>query len=294
MLKLHPQLQQLINLVFLLFLGKYVAHISLGWQEIFGILLFTFALEHLFYYIRYKKIDFISFSSLTTAIGVILMMYTTQYGIYMIVLFFALLQKQFLHYNNHHFFNPSNFALIFGLFFFYEDAHLVLGQLGHNLWLSIAVLLAALAILYRVNRWIVPLGFTLSYFVFQYFIVVSTDPVVTLEDIYYRFYSVSFVVFIVFMLTDPKTTPSKFFSQALFSFAIALGSSMLDYYYGFRVQHLFMVLFFLTPWSVILENYQTVSNKKALLLKGSTIIVLALGAIIYIQIHPPYYFEMDK
>jgi hypothetical protein len=294
MIKLHPQLQQLVNLLLLLIVGKYVAHIYLTWKAIMGILLFTFLLDHIFYYIRNKTVDFISFSSLSTAIGVILMMVTTHYAIYFIVLFFALLQKQFLHYNKHHFFNPSNFALITGLLFFYNDAHLVLGQLGHEVWFIWAISIVAAAILFRIDRWILPVGFVLLYMTFQYFMIANTDPVILMEDIYHRFYSVSFVVFILFMLTDPKTTPSKIWGQILFAVAIAFFTTLLDYSYGFRVQHLFIVLFFCSPWVVLLEQYSKALDKKALILMSFTVIVLALSAIIYIQMQAPYYFEMDK
>lgn len=294
MIQLHPQLQQLINLFFLLVVGKYVAHIYLTWKEIIGILLFTFLIEHVFYYLRSKTLNFISFSSLSTAIGVMLMMVTTHYTIYFIVLFFALLEKQFLHYHKRHFFNPSNFALIVGLFYFYNDAHLILGQLGHEIWILWCVGILAISILYRVNRWIIPVGFVLTYLLFQYFMIVQSDPMLIMEDIYYRFYSVSFMVFILFMLTDPRTTPTKKWTQICFATAISLLTTLLDYYYGFRVQHLFMVLFFCSPWVVLIEEYKNSTDRKTLLLMTLIIVFLALSAIIYIQIQPPYYFEMDK
>ena len=293
MIKLHPQLQQLINLLLLLVVGKYIAHIYLTWEEIIGILLFTFFIEHLFYYLRNKTLNFISFSSLSTAIGVMLMMVTTHYTIYFVVLFFALLQKQFLHYHKQHFFNPSNFALIIGLLFFYHDAHLVLGQLGHEVWLLWAVTIVGALILYRVDRWAVSLSFIVSYLIFQYFIIVQTDPVVIMEDIYYRFYSVSFIVFILFMLTDPKTTPTKRVYQVIYATAISFFTTALDYIYGFRVQHLFMILFICSPWVVLFEQYAKTLDKKRLIFVSSVVLVLALSAIIYIQMQAPYYFEMD-
>ncbi len=288
------QLQQLINLLLLLVVGKYVAHIYLPWKEMTGILLFTFFIEHLFYYIKNKTLNCISFSSLSTAIGVMLMMVSTEYIIYFIVIFFALLQKQFLQYHKRHFFNPSNFALITGLCFFYNDAHLILGQLGHEIWLLWSVGILGISILYRVNRWIIPVGFVLTYLLFQYFIIVQSDPMLIMEDIYYRFYSVSFIVFILFMLTDPRTTPTKKWTQIYFATVISFFTTLLDYHYGFRVQHLFMVLFFCSPWVVLIEEYKNSADRKALLLMTLTIVFLALSAIIYIQIQPPYYFEMDK
>ena len=294
MIKLHPQQQQLINLLLILILGRYEAHIYLDWLDILYILIFTFFLEHLFYYIQNKKLDFVSFSSLSTAIGVVLMMVSTDYSIYFIVIAIALAQKHFLSYQNSHFFNPSNFALMAGLFLFYNKTHFVLGQLGHNIWLAVVVIIVAIAILYRIKRWIIPIFFLFSYLILQYFIVVLSDPMLLMESVYYRFYSVSFIVFILFMLTDPRTTPQDSYAQLIFAFAISLFSTLLDYYYGFRVQHLFMALFFLSPWSVLIGNYNRTQSKKKLWFVTLGIIILSLSVIIYIEIQPPYYFEMDK
>ena len=291
---IHFQLQQFINLSFLLFLGKYTALLYLSWLEIFYIFFGTLCIEYFFIYLKKREWLFFSYSSLSTAIGVILMMLTSHIYLYFVVILFALFQKHFLQYEGKHFFNPSNFALMTGLLFFYHDTHLVLGQLGHEVWLIWFVSVVGVAILYRVDRWAVSLSFIVSYLLFQYFMIVQTDPVVTMEDIYYRFYSVSFIVFILFMLTDPKTTPSKKYYQVVFAVSISFLTTCLDYYYGFRVQHLFMILFFCSPWVVWVEQYPKSLNKKALAVVSFTVIFLALSAIIYIQMQPPYYFEMDK
>jgi len=293
MIKLHPQAQQLFNLLLLLVIGKYVAHIYLTWQEIVGILFFTLGSEHLLLYVKHKTLKHFSSSALSTAIGVMLMMVSTHYYLYFILIFSALFQKHFIHYQTQHFFNPSNFALMMGLLFFYHDTHLVLGQLGDSLALALLVCTIAIAILYRVKRWLLPLTFTLVYLFSQYTIVVASDPMMLMETIWYRFYSVSFIVFILFMLTDPRTTPGKVSYQIVFGATLALMASILDYRYGFRVQHMFMVLFLFSPLVVLLENYSHTEDKTKLLLLTTTILLLSLGAIIYIEIQPPYYFEMD-
>lgn len=292
MIKLHPQFQQLINLSLLLIIGKYAADIYLFWYQIFGILFFTFFIEHTLYYLRHKTLEYISFSSLSTSIGVMLMMATVHYWVYFVLIALALIQKQFLHYNHRHFFNPSNFALIIGLLFFYQEAHVVLGQLGDELWLMAIVALLAFSILYRVKRWVVSVSFMVAYLVFQHFIIVQSDPVIIMLDIVDRFYSVSFIVFIFFMLTDPQTTPKGYFAQSVFAIVIAFVATLLDYYFGFRVQHLFMVLFVATPLVILFESYAKAEAKKSWTFVSLSIIVLVLSVIIYIQSQPPYYLEM--
>jgi len=290
---IHPQLQQLINLGLLLLLGKYAAHIYLPWENILLILLVTMFIEHVMLYVKEKKITFFSFSSLSTAIGVMLMVVTPHMWITMLLIVFGLLQKHFLTWKGEHFFNPSNFALMMGLLFFYDDAHIVLGQLGDSVWLGIVVLLLAAAILFRVDRWIIPVSFFTIYLLLQYFFIVKSDPVLIMETVYYRFYSVSFIVFILFMLTDPKTTPKKYWEQLLFAAVIALGATLLDYYNGFRIQHLFMALFASAAMVPLCMHWQDVDQRKTFIRMSSTMLLLALSAIIYIEMQPPYYFEMN-
>lgn len=290
---MHSQLQQVGTLFLLLLVGKYVAHIYLPWSSIVALLLFTTIIEHSYIYIKEKKLDFFSFSALSTSIGVMLMMATPHLWIYAVVIGLGLLQKHILTINGRHFFNPSNFALLLGLMLFYSDAHIVLGQLGDSLWLEVVIILLAILILYRVDRWIIPIVFSLSYLLLQYLLVVSYDPVLIMEEVYHRFYSVSFMVFVLFMLTDPRTTPSRVWQQSCFALFVAFIAVCFDRLNGFRVQHLFMALFLLSLFVPLLTLWQQKSDKKYLFIMTLTMFFLALSAIIFIEGKPPYYFEMD-
>jgi hypothetical protein len=292
---MHPQLQQLVNLSLLLLLGKYTAHIYLSWLNIIALLIFTLFIEHAFLYLKNKKLTHVSFSALSTAIGVILMMASPHLWVYMVVITLGLLQKQFLvvfiDNKSWHFFNPSNFSLLMGLLLFYQEAHLILGQLGDDLRLQGLVGLLALFMLIKVDRWIIPLAFCATYLLFQYFLVIQYDPVMIFESLYQRFYSVSLIVFICFMLTDPKTTPHKQLHQVIFAIFIALVATLFDRFNGFRVQHLF---FALALSSIFTPLTLQVIQKKQLLIKTFLILLAVIGVIIYIGMKAPYYFSMDS
>ena len=280
------QKQQFLNL--LLLLGVSFSNVYLLWYEVGAVLAFTRLLSYTLSFRFKHRRQIVNFSSLTTAIGVMLMMVTPHLWIYFVVITLALLQKTYLKVEGKHFFNPSNFALIMVLLLFYNDAHLVLGQLGDQLWVAVCLLLMAGAILLRVHRWIIPLSFVLFYLLFQYFFVVSYDPVVLMEEIYYRFYSLSFIVFILFMLTDPQTSPSDSVAQIFFALFIALFTSLLDRYYGFRVQHLFLSLFFVSLFTPLVINCS-----KSLLLKTAFVAFIVIVVIITIERQTPYYFTME-
>ena len=303
LIAIHPQLQQMINLSLLLVIGKNTAHLYLSWVNICVVLIFTLFIEHVFIYLKDKKLSYFSFSALSTAIGVMLMMASPHLWIYMIVIGLGLLQKHFLvvHFNHkkRHFFNPSNFALLAGLLLFYHQAHIVIGQLGNAMWVEAVVCFLALLVLVKVDRWVIPVVFSVSYLLFQYFIVTQNDPVLVFEELYLRFYSVSFIVFILFMLTDPKTTPEKHQYQLLFAISVALTATVFDYVNGFRVQHLFLSLSIFSVCMPIFEftlyKGQTVSeaNKSRLLIKMALLLMVLIGVIVTIQQKQPYYFSMD-
>jgi len=284
------QLHQNLNLLLLLILGSVTAHISLSWIDIGLIILFTLIVEHLFLYFNKSRSFYYSYSALSTAIGVVVLMYSTSLWIYLIVISLALAQKHFLNFKTRHLFNPSNFALIVALLLFYNDAHMISGQLGDEPLFAMVVFVIAMSILVRVKRWIIPLVFVLFYLSLQYFLVVLYDPVIFFEEVYHRFYSVTFMLFIYFMLTDPAVTPSKWQEQILFAFLVALLIALLDRFYGFRVQHLFMSVFFFS-FFVNLIPFKMLSLTE---LKLAVIILfLVISSLVYIELQPPYYFEMN-
>ncbi|HIC78049.1 MAG TPA: hypothetical protein EYP02_02590 [Sulfurovum sp.] len=283
------QLHQNLNLIALLIIGSFVADIHLSWVDIVLVLAFTLFIEHLFLFFNPHRTFYLSYSSLSTAVGVIVLMYSSELWIYFVVVALGLFQKHFLTINKRHFFNPSNFALMMALLLFYDDAHMVLGQLGDELWLGVLTFVVALAILIRVDRWIISLAFVLFYLGLQYILVVSYDPVMLFQEVYHRFYSVTFTLFIYFMLTDPAVTPVKWQMQILFAFLVAFVSVLLDRVYGFRVQHLFMSVFLFSMFVPLFE----IEIRFKDFIKVVLILFLVMSVIMFIEIQEPYYFEMQ-
>ena len=285
------QYLQVINLLFLIIFAYYTAYLYLSFFKIILLLLFALIFEHFMIYIKSERLYYFSVSAMTTVLGVVLMMVASHWWIYLVVIAAGLLQKHFLHLGGKHLFNPSNFALMTGLLFFYKDAHIVLGQLGDAWWLAALTVGLAAVVLWIARRWLIPIIFVFAYLLLEYFLVVTTDPVMRFDDLFLRFYSVSFLVFIFFMLTDPRTTPQSTIRQILFGTGVALFATFLDYLNGFRVQHLFLALFAVSALSGVMETRY--SSRRDLLWRAG-LVLLVMGAIIYIEMQPPYYFEMDK
>ena len=292
MRSLPVQLEQFAILLILFAAGKITAWVYLGWWQALGMIVFAFVVEHALIWIKRRKIEYVSFSALSTSLGIMVMLVASNIWIYGVVLVLALVQKHFLTIEKRHFFNPSNFALIVAILLFYDRAHLVMGQMGEALWLAVLMVMLALAILIRVDRWRIPAAFVVSYLLFQYLGVVGYDPMVVFENILERFVSVSFLMFVAFMLTDPRVTPSGVWYQVGFGVVVALLAVMMDRWFGFRVQHLFAVLFVLSPWVPLIEK----GRSAPWILWAVTIALfcMAIGATFYIENQPPYYFEMSK
>ena len=280
------QLQQNVNLLLLLIWGYFTANFYLSWGEILALLFFTFVTEHLFLYFNIKRDFYLSFSALSTSISVIFLLYASSLWIYFILISLALVQKHFLVFKRKHLFNPSNFVLIMGLLLFYNQAHLLSNQLGDNIFLAMVASVLALSMLVRAKRWVISLSFIIFYLLLQYILVVGYDLTVTFESIYLRFYSITFILFIYFMLSDPMTTPNRWQEQLLFSFLIAFSSVLLDRYFGYRVQHLFMMLFL---FSFLFNAFALKLEFK----RGVTILLLIIVSLVWIELQPPYYFEMN-
>jgi len=284
------QLHQNLNLLLLLILGSFFATIPLSWIDIGFIIVFTFFVEHLFLYFNKSRQFYFSYSAFSTAIGVVVLVYSTSLWIYFLIITLGLLQKHFLNIKDKHLFNPSNFALIMALVLFYNDAHLISGQLGDEPLFSMVVFVLAMSMLVRVQRWVVPIVFVFFYLLLQYFFIVSYDPVLFFEEIYHRFFSVTFMLFIYFMLTDPSVTPSNWRGQTIFVFFIVLFATLLDRFYGYRVQHLFMAVFFFSFFVNLLPIKRLSLTELKLVV---IILFLVVGSLVYIELQAPYYFEMN-
>ncbi len=89
------------------------------------------------------------------------------------------------------------------------------------------------------------------------------------------------------MLTDPAITPSKKAHQALFGVSLALITTILDKLYNFRVQHIFISLFILSPSVIILSSKLNKRDKIISLIA----IIFIITIVITIENRPPYYID---
>ena len=229
------------------------------------------------------------YSAIITAFGIILMIGYIQWYIPFILLAISLLQKKLLTINQKHIFNPSNFAVVLALAIFYPKALPIIGQLGHQGYTAIAItILLAIAILYRVNRLTIPIIFSIVYIALEWLIIGHTNPNWEFTHFLTKFYTTSFIVYLLFMLTDPITTPDSNIKQLVFAFLVATILVTLDYIYTPRVWNLFLALFITS--TLFIPFYREL--KKVDWIKYIVILTISLITIVTISSHTPHYFSM--
>ncbi len=279
----NVQFQQLLNLLLLIYLA--FANHTLQ-TSLFMVALLT--LYAGLFEVWLKERLYIPYSAAITALGVVLMLGWLAWYIPFIAIAAAIIQKRYLKIGGVHIFNPSNFALIFALALFYPKALPIVGELGRESFVLYTVLIVGALILVRVNRFVISLSFLLSYFVLSYFIIGKSDPAWTLEHFTDSLYSSSFIVYILFMLTDPITTPKRVGQQLLFGFLVALVSVGLNYTIGVRLWHMFIALFLVMVLTLPLFR----EIKESEWLKYSLILLFSLTLTVIITLHKPLYFSM--
>ena len=282
------QFQQFINLLLLVIVAFIHSKIQTTWSTIIILAIFASAIELGFSY-HYRNKVFFPYSAIITSFGIILMIGWTQWYIPYILTALALSQKWLLKIDKGHLFNPSNLAVVLALAIFYPKALPIIGQLGREGYLTIIAIIAlAIAILIRVNRIIIPIAFVLSYVTLEYLLIGSTDPHWKIDDFITTFYSTSFIVYIFFMLTDPRVTPDNSYMQILFGLFVALFVAFLDYINGVHLRNLFIAVFFMSPAFVPL--YRQMNGKD--FQKYLFVLILCVIIVVYVLSQSSRYFSM--
>ncbi len=138
---------QSINLITLLIMGGIWGNFYLNLIDMISIILYALMVEHTLLYLNPNRRFYISYSSISTAVGVIFLAYSNSIWKYYLIILLGLLQKHFMGVGGKHLFNPSNFAIVVGMLLFYEDIHIISGQFGDSLIFSVVVSILASIIL---------------------------------------------------------------------------------------------------------------------------------------------------
>lgn len=223
-------------MLLLLVVGKLYLGLQRGWNTIIfcifvGILIEFFCIV----FIKPKRIPYhFWFPSITSSVGVILLVYSTEYWIYGLLSFLAIVSKNFIKKKSKHpIFNPINFAIVMflavmpkGLITLVPDRFSI-SQIAFWYLLIIGTITT-----YFVNRWMVVISYILSFAIFTYFITFFNIDFNYFEIIGPELSSAG-LFFIFFMLADTASSAKKKIEQIFFGFLVASICIILraNYYY---------------------------------------------------------------
>jgi len=196
-------------------------------------------------------------SAYITGISVSILIRSTLLWPYALTALLSILSKYVFRYKGKHIWNPSNLGISWMLFTvpFYVSGLSI--QWGSNLLPNIVIWCLGLVIVTKAKRFFISIPYVLSFVSFAYLRSQITGDTFLAEVA--PLSGPMYQLFVLFMITDPATTPNNRKSQVVFALAIAFVEFIL------RLNHLiyapFYALFLVGPIMVLITRKSWNSNK---------------------------------
>lgn len=200
---------QNINLIWILLLSYILFSFPIYLYEIAIVFLSIVIFEIILKKITKRKSDNLFNSALNTWTGILFFLKTLNPFIFIFTAFISILWKDIFKYNWKHFINPSNLWLALTFLLFPNEVWVIWEQWERNYFFIIYILLFWFYILYKAKLIQITLSFLFTYVLWYYFII---NP--SIESILLMLTNISFLLFSMFMINDPKIVPkntSKFY-----------------------------------------------------------------------------------
>ncbi len=212
-------------LFLLFFLGVFAdaflfhTHMKSPWQLLAAVA-GALGTDVLFNYFRHKKWTFPQ-SGLVSSCGTFTLISSPIVWPYFLLGFLAIYSKHFITFSNKHIFNPVNFGACLVLFYCNDVV-----QNGGSTWsgryfMIPYLLLVGTFLTLVAGRFIVSASYLAFFWLFDYFYLGQHLPanITSLA-------APPFMLFIFFMISDPKTTPKVWWHQMLFAAAVVFIEGM--------------------------------------------------------------------
>lgn len=162
----------------------------------------------------------------------------------------AILSKFLIRVNNKHIFNPANFGIVLVLLTT-NSAWLSPGQWGHIFWIVLLFLCIGGYITYKVGSLDAVLAFGTCYAsgIILRGLALGDPTAVTL----YKLESGMMILYIFFMISDPKTLPNARITRLIYGGCLAMLALIFKFQYLITYD-LIYALFILSPFVPILDK----------------------------------------
>jgi len=251
------QIIQTFILISILFVWVYVFWLYLNLIKIATVFISVVVFDVLLSYIfTWNKDSWLNLSKVNMAFGILFFLRTDILWIYILVSFVTVLSKYLFLYKWKHFFNPSNFWVAFALLLFPPYAYTNPLQWTFDIssstyWLVffIVCIVWFLFLEYMLYKYLkmtqifLILSFVITH-ILLFFSIWTHEGI----DSALSLFSISFLIFAFFMITDPKTTPKYDINKIFFWISVAIWYYILSYFTNENfnlIWSLFIVILFL-------------------------------------------------
>ncbi len=233
-----------------LFFGILILGWETEWQRVATYMAVCLTTQMLICYLRKESFHALK-SALITSLGLGLLLHSQQLWVAALAAFIAIISKSILRFNGKHVFNPANLGIVL-IVLLSNQAWISPGQWGSSNYFPFAIMLAGLIILSKVDR--LETGFIffgvlmLLEFLRQY--VYLGWPI---DFWLHRISNGSILVYALFMITDPKTTPNHKNARIIWSIILALITFILGYKMQLYAAPIY-ALFILSPFTPFFDK----------------------------------------
>jgi Na+-transporting NADH:ubiquinone oxidoreductase subunit NqrB len=188
-------------------------------------------------------------SPLITSLGLSLLLRADHWTTMALAGFLAIASKFLFKIGDKHFFNPGNFGII-SVLALTPDAWVSPGQWGDDWWYALLFAGTGGLVLKRVGRWDTTAAFLGSYALLE---AIRNVWLGWTWDVYcHRLMSGSFLLFALFMVTDPRSIPNARIGRVIWAICIAVLTFILRNYF-FLSTAVFWALFALAPLTILFD-----------------------------------------
>jgi enediyne biosynthesis protein E5 len=163
----------------------------------------------------------------------------------------SITSKYVLRYKGRHLWNPTNFGIVAIIFIASDYAAVLSIQWGSNMWAMLLIWIVGFFALWQVRLFHVSFAYVCSFFLFAWIrsLMVGDPFMAEISPITGPMYQ----LFVLFMITDPKTTVSTAHGRILVAFLIGL----VEFFFRLNeaVYAPFYALFVVGPIALIVEDW---------------------------------------
>jgi Na+-transporting NADH:ubiquinone oxidoreductase subunit NqrB len=188
-------------------------------------------------------------SALVTSLSLCLLLRVDSDLIMILASMAAIASKFIFRFKQKHWFNPANFGIVIALV--YGSAWISPGQWGHDLWLVIVFASLGLAVLGKVGRLDTSITFFATFAILEG--IRNFYLGWTMDVLLHRLSSGSLLLFTLFMITDPRSTPNARMGRICWAMLVGIVSFIFQNYL-FITAAPFWALFVCAPLSVVFDR----------------------------------------